>query len=201
MLFKSSLHAPIVRGEVTCTVRIWLRPRVRVGGRYRLSAGCVEVCSIQEIGFEALTPALARRCGFASLVEMLKIAKHGAGERVFLIDFRYHAEPVASASKSDTVPDAARLAELLAKLEAMDRRVGTPWTHATLQAIAASPGERAANLAARLGRARDDFKQDVRKLKALGLTVSLEVGYRLSQCGASVLAGARRAGRKPRFRS
>jgi hypothetical protein len=199
MLFKSAFHAPICQGEITSTVRIWLRPRVRVGGRYQLGSGSIEVQRIQEIGFEALTPALARRCGFASLVEMLKVAKHGAGERVFLIDFHYLDEPVPRALRSPGTATAS-IAEIQEKLAAMDRRAGSPWARAMLQIIAAHPGERAVDLAARLRRPRDEFKRDARKLKALGLTISLEVGYRLSPAAAALLEPGPGAQRKRRSR-
>jgi hypothetical protein len=89
MLFQSRFHDAIRRGELTSTIRIWHQPRVRVGGRYSLGRGSIQVERMQEIEFDALTPALARRAGFASVVELLKVAKHGAGERIFLIDFRY----------------------------------------------------------------------------------------------------------------
>lgn len=182
MLFKSCFHEAIRRGELSSTVRIWRSARVRVGHSYRLGSGAIEVQRIQEIGFDGLTAALARRCGFASLVELLKVAKHGAGERVFLIDFRYVERPVQRESSSEV-----STAQLIDKLSAMDRRAGRPWTHATLRAIAQHPGERATELAARLQRERDDFKRDVRKLKALGLTISLEVGYRLAPAGCRVV--------------
>jgi hypothetical protein len=93
MLFQSRFHDPIRRGDLTSTIRIWHRPRVRIGGRYSLGGGSIEVERIQEIEFDALTPALARRSGFASVVELLKVAKHGAGQRIFLIDFRYVDSP------------------------------------------------------------------------------------------------------------
>jgi len=194
MLFQSRFHDPIRRGEITCTVRIWHQPRVKVGKRYALFPGSIEVERIEEIGFESLTPALARRTGFASLVDLLKVAKHGAGERVFLIDFRYVEGPPKEATSSSRVPDADERTELAQKLDAMDRRAGTPWTRATLQAIAAHPGRRAGDLAVKLGRERLEFKKDVRKLKALGLTISLEVGYRLSPRGAAFLTAEPKAG-------
>jgi hypothetical protein len=193
MLFQSRFHDPIRRGEITCTVRIWHRPRVRVGQQYRLGAGAIAVDRIQEIEFDALTPALARRSGFASLVELLKIAKHGSGERVFLVEFHYVDVPAALPRSQKT--NAATLPELERKLDAMDRRAKRDWTHATLRAIAARPGTRAADLAGALGRERVEFKSDVRKLKALGLTISLEVGYRLSARGVALL---RRSTSKPR---
>jgi len=87
--FTKRLHDPIKRGDVTCTVRIWQRPRAKVGGRYALGAGFVKVTAMKEITLEHITPALARRGGFAGVVDLLKIAKHGRGEKVYLIDFRY----------------------------------------------------------------------------------------------------------------
>ena len=92
MVFTKRLRAPIMAGEVTCSVRIWRTPRVKVGGRYRLGPGTIEVTSVREIEFSDITPSLARRSGFAGVVDLLKVAKHGAGERVFLVDFEYHAE-------------------------------------------------------------------------------------------------------------
>jgi len=90
MQFTERLREPVKRGEVTCSVRIWRNPRVRIGGRYRLPPGEIEVTSVKEIRLEDVTPALARRSGFAGLVDLLKVAKHGPGERVFLVDFVYH---------------------------------------------------------------------------------------------------------------
>jgi hypothetical protein len=89
MGFIKRLHEPIERGEVTCTIRIWARPQVKLGGRYRLGAGAVEVTAMREIALTDITPAMARRSGFAGLVDLLKVARHGAGERVYLIDFVY----------------------------------------------------------------------------------------------------------------
>ena len=90
MTFTKRLHAPIMAGEVTCSVRIWHRPRVKVGGVYSLGPGAIEVTGLREIALADVTPALARRSGFAGVVDLLKIAKHGAGERKFLVEFGYH---------------------------------------------------------------------------------------------------------------
>jgi hypothetical protein len=90
MTFTKRLHAGIRRGEITCSVRIWQRPRVKVGGRYSLSPGHVEVTKLREITLGDITPELARKSGFAGVVDLLKIAKHGRGEKVYLVDFRYH---------------------------------------------------------------------------------------------------------------
>jgi hypothetical protein len=92
MGFTKRLREPIMRGEITCSVRIWQRPHVKVGGRYAFDPGFIEVTSIHEIGLEGITPELARRSGFQGVVDLLKIAKHGPGERVYLVEFEYIPE-------------------------------------------------------------------------------------------------------------
>jgi hypothetical protein len=187
LLFKTRFHEGIRSGEITCTVRIWQRPHVKVGGRYALGAGAVVVDRIYETRLDDITPTLARRCGFTSVVDALKVAKHGAGERVFVIDFHYDGK--ASARPNPGVVSAEELTELGRRLDAMDRRARDgAWSRATLRAIAARPGVLAAHLARSLGRPRDEFKRDVRKLKNLGLTFSLEIGYRLTPKGEALLA-------------
>ena len=89
MMFTKRLRAPIMAGAVTCSVRIWRRPHVKVGGVYRLAPGVVEVTALREISLADVTADLARRSGFAGVVDLLKVAKHGAGERVFLVEFAY----------------------------------------------------------------------------------------------------------------
>ncbi len=92
MKFIKRLHAPIIAGEVTCSVRIWRRPHVKVGGRYRLGLGAVEVTGLREIDLADVSPALARRSGFAGVVDLLKVAKHGPGETVYLVEFEYRPD-------------------------------------------------------------------------------------------------------------
>ena len=89
MQFAKQLRERIRQGEITCTVRVWQRPNVKVGGRYRLDPGHVVVESIRQIDFESITPALARRSGFASVPDLLRTAVHGKGRNVYLIDFHY----------------------------------------------------------------------------------------------------------------
>jgi hypothetical protein len=91
MQFIKPLRDRIRNGEITCTVRLWQRPHVRVGGRYALPPGDIRVTGVFETTLADVTPALARQSGFASVVELLKVAKHGAGRRVFVIEFRYVA--------------------------------------------------------------------------------------------------------------
>lgn len=89
MLFAKRLREGIRRGDITCTVRIWMRPHVIVGGRYRMEEGEIEVDSIEPIGFPDITPQLARASGFLGVLDLLKVAKHGRGDRIFLIRFHY----------------------------------------------------------------------------------------------------------------
>jgi hypothetical protein len=89
MQFLRVLRERVRSGEITSTVRLWQRPHVRVGGRYSMAPGQIEVTKLSEISLADITPALARRSGFAGVVDLLKIAKHGAGRRVFLVEFRY----------------------------------------------------------------------------------------------------------------
>jgi hypothetical protein len=87
MMFAERLREGVMRGEITCSVRIWRQPHVKLGGRYRLGPGAIEVTRLSEIDFADITPALARRSGFAGVVDLLKVARHGRGERVFLVEF------------------------------------------------------------------------------------------------------------------
>jgi len=89
MMFAKRLREGVRRGEITCTVRIWLRPRVTAGNRYRMEEGEIEVDSIELIGFSDITPELARASGFLGVLDLLKIAKHGKGENIYLIRFHY----------------------------------------------------------------------------------------------------------------
>lgn len=89
MLFTKRLRQGIVQGRITCTVRIWQWPHVKLHGRYRLGRGYVEVDAIRQIAPSDINDKLGRRCGFGSAQELLKVAKHGRGQIVYLIDFHY----------------------------------------------------------------------------------------------------------------
>ncbi|OLB29613.1 MAG: hypothetical protein DMG41_35955 [Acidobacteria bacterium] len=89
MTFTKRLRDGVCRGEITCSVRIWTRPHVRVGGRYRMEEGEIQVDSIQPIGFPDITPELARESGFLGVLDLLKVAKHSRGENIYLIRFHY----------------------------------------------------------------------------------------------------------------
>jgi len=89
MIFTKRLREAVRRGEITRSVRIWKTPHVKVGGRYQMEEGEIEVESIEQIGLQDITPMLARESGFLGVVDLLKVAKHGKGENVYLIRFHY----------------------------------------------------------------------------------------------------------------
>jgi hypothetical protein len=91
MMFTKRLRDGVRRGDITCSVRIWKTPRVRVGGRYRMEEGEIEVNSIEPIGFPDITPELARASGFLGVLDLLKVARHGRGEKIYLVRFHYIA--------------------------------------------------------------------------------------------------------------
>lgn len=92
MVFAKRLREGVRRGEITCSVRIWTRPHVSVGKRYRMEQGEIEIESITPIGFPDITPELARESGFLGVVDLLKVAKHGKGSNIYLIRFHYVAK-------------------------------------------------------------------------------------------------------------
>ena len=89
MIFTKRLRDGVRRGEITCSIRIWMRPHVKVGGRYRMDEGAIEVDSVLPITLADITPDLARASGFKGVVDLLKVAKHGKGENVYLVQFHF----------------------------------------------------------------------------------------------------------------
>jgi hypothetical protein len=188
MLFEQRLWAGLADGTVTVTFRRWRRPRARPGARHLTPAGVLAVDAVAEVDPAGISEADARAAGFGSLAELLRqLDRHGDGP-VYRVDF-HHAgpDPREALRQADDLPE-GEVAGLLARLDRLDRagRDG-PWTTGTLRLIGDRPGVRAADLAAAAGRERHPFKTDVRKLKDLGLTESLEVGYRLSPRGRALL--------------
>ncbi len=89
MIFTKRLRDGVRRGDITCSIRIWMRPHVKVGHRYRMEEGEIEVDSVLPIDLADITPPLARASGFKGVVDLLKVAKHGRGENVYLVRFHY----------------------------------------------------------------------------------------------------------------
>ena len=99
MTFTKRLREGVKSGRITCSVRIWTRPRVQVGKRYRMEEGAIEVDSIEPIGFPDITPELARESGFLGVLDLLKVAKHGKGDKIYLIRFHYLRPPGGRTAK------------------------------------------------------------------------------------------------------
>ena len=89
MVFTKRLREGVRRGEITRSVRIWMRPHVKVGARYRMDEGQIEIDSIEPIGLPDITPQLARESGFLGVIDLLKVAQHGKGDRIYLVRFHY----------------------------------------------------------------------------------------------------------------
>jgi hypothetical protein len=89
MLFAKPLREGIRRGRIRCSVRIWQQPRVRVGGRYQMDEGHIVVDSIDEIDVDDVTDGLARESGFATVADLMRVARHGSGDNVYLVRFHY----------------------------------------------------------------------------------------------------------------
>jgi hypothetical protein len=195
MLFNRRLHTGIRDGTVTLTIRRWARPQARVGGTYRLDAeGVIEVTAIHRVAPAQVSDGDARKCGYANRASLLSELERWGGqlsarEQLYRIEFRYLAstDPRLELRASDDL-SADELRALQAKLAAMDARsTHGPWTLRTMQLIEKRPRVLAAELAAACNRERLPFKTDVRKLKALGLTISHQVGYEISPRGRALL--------------
>ena len=191
MLFPRPVLDGIARGEITLAFRRWDRPRVRAGTLLRTAIGLVAIESVDEIDPARISRADARRAGHADRADLLAaLARYAdrADRPVYRVALRPAGDDprVALRQRDDIEPGEAD--EVLARLARLDRASPRgPWTARVLRLIADRPGVRAADLAAAEGREKLPFKADVRKLKELGLTESLEVGYRLSPRGRAVL--------------
>jgi hypothetical protein len=184
VLFRPGDLEGIAAGRITLAFRRWERPRVNPGSRLRTAIGVLEIDSVEVV--ERPTDEDARAAGYGSADAVLSAFPKRRGDfyRIAL----HLAGPDPRIALRETPPDDA----LFAKLERMGE-----WTYEVLHAIGEHPGMRAGDLAESFARERLDFKRDVRKLKELGLTISLETGYRLSSRGEAVLKVRRRPVRKP----
>jgi hypothetical protein len=190
MLFERRFAAGIADGSVTLTFRRWKRPQARAGHVYRTAAGRIAVDAVDVVDPSSITDADARRAGYPSASAMLADLRGTADLPVYRVRFGPARGPdprdELATSRDLAADDIAAIEARLARLDLANR--GDPWTEATLRTIAAHPERRAGDLAEMLGRDRAELKLDVRKLKNLGLTISLPVGYRLSPRGDAYLA-------------
>ncbi len=197
-MIRPAVQLAIKAGEVDLAFRRWDRPRVKVGTRMRTGVGVVEVIEVERVALSGLRADDARRAGATSLAALKRELDHHPERPVWRVGVRYAGADPREALR-EQVPDADEIAAIWARLARLDAvsKVG-PWTRATLEIIDENPEVRAPDLAARLGRETQEWKTDVRKLKELGLTESLAIGYRLSPRGEAVLDDGAPRRRRPR---
>jgi hypothetical protein len=188
VLFKARVLDGIADGSVTLAFRRWEMPRARPGGRQRTRAGVLAIDAVEVVTEASITEADARRAGFAGREELLaELSSRETGD-VYRIELRLAGPDPRVELRERARLGAAELDGLRDRLARLDARSSHgPWTEVVLRLIAENPGVRAPDLAASLGRETLPFKRDVRKLKELGLTESLRIGYRLSPRGRALL--------------
>jgi hypothetical protein len=199
MQFERPLRLGIADGSITLTFRRWARRQVVAGRRYRTGDGIIEMDEVTVVDVGQITADEATRAGYRSVEELVSDLR-GPGDRpVYRLAFHRIEGPDPRAQLAAEYGLSTQdLAGIERRLSRLDRSSSHgPWTDAVLDLIASNPGVRAPDLAAAMGRETLPFKQDVRKLKNLGLTLSLPVGYRLSPRGAAYLRAQLSSYRQP----
>ena len=188
MLIRRPVLDAIREGRVTLQFRRWKRPTVKAGGRLTTAVGVLSIHTVEVVDLAAITTRDARAAGYASLDEArahLNAKDEGLVYRVSL-SFAGADPRIALRASADLSPEELEiLGTKLARLDHHSR--DGPWVQATLALIEKNPGMYSGDLADTLGFERLWLKAQIRKLKALGLTESLEVGYRLSPRGQTLL--------------
>lgn len=194
MLVSPRLAPGIADGSITLLFRRWRRLQVVAGHRYRTAAGMIRVDAVDAVEPAAISEADAARAGYGSAGDLVADLRGPDTATTY----RLAISPVPGPDPRDVLAASDHLTpdvveQIDSRLDRLDRASSYgPWTAATLAVIAERPAVRAADLAAAFGRETQPFKLDVRKLKALGLTQSLEVGYRLSPRGTAYLRETKR---------
>ncbi|MBO9696246.1 MAG: hypothetical protein J7499_08595 [Sphingopyxis sp.] len=186
MLFRAAILERIAAGEVTLAFRRWRRPTVKAGGRLRTAIGELAIESVTPCAAAAITDADARAAGFGSRAELLAGLDARPDGDIYRIAFRFDRPDPRIALREAGDLSAGEVASLAQRLDRLDRGA-SPWTRSALDHIAAHEGQAAADIAQSLGVGKMWLKQNIRKLKELGLTESLETGYRLSPRGKALL--------------
>ena len=185
MLIKDEIVEKIRTGKVTVLFRRWSRPGAKAGGTQMTQGGVVGIDTVEVIDEVDITDADAAAAGYADRDDLIAHLNYRE-DPIYRIGVRWVGEDPRIAMREGV--DDSDIAEILAKLDKMDRTSKRgAWTRSYLEVIQSMPATYSGLLANYLGISQADFKPWVRKLKALGLTESLEVGYRLSPRGEKVL--------------
>ncbi|GGJ84792.1 hypothetical protein GCM10011583_15580 [Streptomyces camponoticapitis] len=178
----------VARGDVTLAFRRWATGRVSPGGTFLSVAGVIVIDAVERIDPATITPGDAHAAGARRVEDVLASLRGAPDDPVFRISLSHGGPDPRDAIAADaalTADDIARIGEALDRLDARGTRGA--WTRGTLRLIEGNPGTRAADLAKSLGVEKETLKRDIRKLRALGLTLSLDTGYTLSPRGAAWL--------------
>jgi hypothetical protein len=186
MLLKQKTLKGIAAGDVSLAFRRWKRPSVKAGGTLTTSIGVLGIDAVEPTALSRITTDDARLAGFEDVAAVKKALGTGQGGTLYRVAFHLAGEDPRIALRGD-VPDGDDIDELITRLERSDERSDSPWTRDVLVLIGEKPGVRAGDLASKVDMERARFKIRVRTLKGMGLTESLEVGYRLSPRGKAVL--------------
>ena len=188
MLLPPKVAHGVADGSVTLAFRRWAKPAVKVGSEFRTAGGVVRVDAVEVVDPRAITDDEARLAGWPDAARLLRQLDKVEQPTTYRVLLSWAGpDPRVALRESADLTD-ADVAAIDAKLERLDRASSHgPWTMATLEVIRRRPHTRAPDLAAEMGRERDPFKIDVRKLKNLGLTRSFEVGYEVSPRGLAYL--------------
>lgn len=196
LIRQAHLHA-IASGTVSLAFRRWRVPTVKAGGTLRTPIGVLAIDAVDVVRESDITDAEAIGAGYASKASLLAELARRSGQ-TYRIRLRLAGPDPRLALRERSSLSSGEQEQLLGALARLDRYSKRgPWCETTLEAIASHPGRRAAQLADDLGWEKDWLKTSVRKLKELGLTASLETGYRLSPRGLSAVAMLRRRRRQP----
>lgn len=192
MLFKREFLDGIQDGRITVAFRRWRRPSVRAGGTLMTAAGQLSIRSVTEITQSKISSADARRAGYKSRELLLKDLNQRAHGQIYRIELGSLRPDPRIPLRQAPVADDEGIQAILKRLDRLDAHAaGASWTHQTLEVLDSHPAVRAGDLCVLVGQEKAQFKVNVRKLKNLGLTESLDVGYRLSPRGHSVLEHVR----------
>lgn len=187
VLIKTEVLEKIIDAKVNLIFRRWKRASAKAGGTQMTQLGVIGIDAVDVVNEHSITQSDAVAAGFASKKELLA-SLPDVDLDIYRIKVRYLSEDPRKALRSDDNLSKDEIDEIIEKLHALDSRSKRgDWTLKYLQIIHDRPATYSGVLAKSLGLEIPQFKPWVRKLKALGLTESLEVGYRLSPQGEKVL--------------
>ena len=189
MLIKNAVLDRIVAGEIDTLFRRQKRPTVKTGGTLRTRIGMLDIVRIDRIELDEISARDAKRGGFASVDEVVAELTQKPEGDFYRVRVRLGGPDPRDELRDRAALEPDELDAVRASLDGFDRRSPRgPWTRPFLTMLAERPHVRAPDLAESIGWETKPFKENVRKLKGLGLTISHSPGYELSPRGRAVLA-------------